>query len=388
MVGVSSYATRFRDYIAVSLDQDLIAVQAAEQGLSDEVRTQAVHTLEYGLNAPELWQRTAALIVALAPLMERAGQRKTWVHLLEQALLQSEQVHDVLTSARIRYHLGVLCQRQAQLEVAQDHLETSVAGFPTSTPPEERARALSTLGDILRRRRDFEEAAQWVRSALLLAQHYPRELAYGHIVLGAIAYDRRDWATALHAFDHAQRLAGHDYPRERAWALSNTGAVYQRLAQFPDALDCFTRAIPLLEQIQDVVYLGVTYMNLGNVYLSMQNPAAALRWYDRAESHFYSTQAWRPLASIALNQGMAHHQLHQTVQAEGAYLKSLELWQALGNPYQEANVLDGLGGVYASDGQSEKAKDCFRKGLDLVGTNASYDHLRQSLTEHLQQLGR
>jgi tetratricopeptide (TPR) repeat protein len=386
MVAADPYAVLFRDYIARSVAQDLQTLHATPHPLPEAIRVQAMHSLEYGLHEPACWQQVCDLVLALAPLMERGGYRHSWEPVVETALRQSQRQNDSLSTARLRFHLGVLCQRQARLEAAEQYLHQSAATLVHAGYPEEAARAMSTLADILRRTRRFTEAERLVEQALRLARAAPCERAYGRIVQGAIAYDRRAWQEALLAFEQACADAGDAHLREKAWALTNAGATHQRLAQWPQAIACFRRALPLLDRLQDVVFAAVTRMNLGNVYLTRAEPLLALPWYQQAETVFIETESWRPLASLKVNRGMAYHQLARWGEAEEAYRQSLALWRILKNGYQEANVLDGLGSLLAEQGRKAEARSTFHQALALLYAGDDHEHLRRAVTEHLHQL--
>jgi tetratricopeptide (TPR) repeat protein len=378
-VSPSSYASVFQEYLAISVEQDITAVQACVW-LTDDVRDQALHTLEYALKRYDGWTSTVALLLALAPLMERAGYRTAWEPFLEEALRQSESRQDSLATARIRFQLGVLCQRQARFSKAQHYFEQSLDGLRAEGTEAEYARALSALADILRRARQFTQASRLIAEAFGLTLENRQERAYAAIIKGAIAYDQRLWHDAHDAFQKALAFQlPQEALREKAWALTNLGATYQRLVQPLQAIACFTEALPLLEALQDVVFISTTYMNLGNAYLSIDNSEAALSFYTQAESGFARAHAWQGLASTTVNQGMAYSQLGLWHKAESAYRKSIELWQTLENAYQEANVLDGLGQIYAAQGRHDDAAACFLRGITLLEENPDYEHLRLSL---------
>jgi hypothetical protein len=92
-----------------SLDLLLMQVVAAGQAAPpSDVRTQAMHTLDYAFQLPAIWQQVRHLLLALAPKMEQAGHRSEWLTLLDLAIEQSRHQRDGESEGELLYQRAIL----------------------------------------------------------------------------------------------------------------------------------------------------------------------------------------------------------------------------------------------------------------------------------------
>ncbi len=216
------------------------------------------------------------------------------------------------------------------------------------------------------------------------------EEAYHLFVQGTLAFDQRDWQTALDWFE--QSLAIREQTKNErliAWSLTNVGLALHALQRHGEAIAAYERAIALFETIQDPVHLAVARMNLGNVYLTTDQFNRAIALYSLAEPVFHQTQDRLRLAMLGNNQGMAYQKVQQWDKAQQAYAFSIEQRQQLENIKSLMNTLDNLGEVHIAQGLDDKAKATFHEGLTWLAhiqSGPGYDHLVSMVKGHLQQV--
>jgi len=111
-----------------------------------------------------------------------------------------------------------------------------------------------------------------------------RALAYGHFVLGVLAYDQLEWATSeLELRASLELWQQLDDPYMEAMGLSNLGPPLRKQKKYEDAIACYQTALERFEDLNDELVQGRLYMGLGNIYSDMNQLPQALEMFRKAE---------------------------------------------------------------------------------------------------------
>jgi tetratricopeptide (TPR) repeat protein len=369
-------------YILDRIQQETASLPSDDQKL-------ALHTLSFTLKLSEAWPLTRQLVLIMAPKMEQAGERDSWIVYLESGLEQSQQLGDTETEAELCFHLGILYKHLTKFGKAKKQFESSAQYFKKQGNPHNQARALNRLADVARHQCRFDEAKQLVKAALALSATVEAEQAYSYLILGLIAYDQQAWQDAqVFLLESLSLWEKTKEPRMIAWGLTNLGGALWALEKYEEAIACYQRAIQLFEINQDPVHEAIAKMNLGSVYLALGHPLDALELYLLAEPTFRRTQQRLSLAMVNNNKGMAYDKAQQWDKAKQAYKFSLELWAHIGNINALVNVMDNLGLVYLKQGLYKDAIATFQNALaqlKLIKDQPGYEHQFSMINTNLRE---
>lgn len=186
-------------------------------------------------------------------------------------------------------------------------------------------------------------------------------------LLGAIAYDRRQWPQSIAYF---QQGAGYwqksGEEEQMAKALVNMGLAEAKHNRPLAAETHYRQAIALLETLPAPQSLATIYMNLGQLLTDEDQPEAGLRLLQQAESIFRTLQDQVHLAMVATNMGRAYYGLQRWPQAIHAFETGRARWQALDRPAKALNAAAGLAAAWARAGDFARARALVRASQDAL----------------------
>lgn len=386
----SDYPVIFRDYVAKSVQYVLAQVEQAKPIIPPDDVEQALHTLNFAFNLPENWPYIHQLLLSLAPKIEQAGYRDEWVPYLIHGIEQSEAQDDTATAAELRLYLGIIYQLRSKYDLAREQLEVSAAGFEQLGAHRNQARALNQLAYVARLQREFHEAESLVKAAQQLLEAQDTEHAFSYYVLGLVALDKRTWQKAVDFSKKAFNIWSTTGNRRlMGRSLLCMGVALEKMEQYVEATVICQQAVSLFEEIQDSFYQAIAQMNLGNVYLALEQSAEALESFLFAERIFYQLQDHLHQAHVNNNLGIAYRQLQQWDNAKLAYLASIEQYKMIDNISWLVNTMDGLGLTYVGKNQYEKALSTFEQALDQlkqIEGKSGYDYLFDKVINHLREV--
>jgi len=147
--------------------------------------------------------------------------------------------------------------------------------------------------------------------------------------------------------------------------LHNIGAVYNKLADYPQALEYYQQAIKFRRQINDKKGIGSSLNSIGAVYFLQGNYNQALDYLQQALEIRQELgdlvrvgRTQNNIAAIYLNQA-------KYSQALEYYQQALQTFQELGNLQGEAAVINNIGLIYQELGQYEKSLEWYQKALAI-----------------------
>lgn len=351
---------------------------------------QILQGLTYALILPDAWPSARDLIIYLSPAMIRQGQVKSWESILHKGISTSVAVHDT-AEVGLRQQLGALYRLQGRLDEAQHCLHEALKLCHTDPAQSRYWTVLTQLALVERLLAHHDEALGYCQQVLTQTTLPSTITAEALNVKGLVAYDQRQWATALECFDQALALyqaANETYETGRL--LTNRGVVFQRENRWDEAEASYQEAIQHFQTTDDHTEQFKAVMNLGNIFLMRQAYETAINHYQQALPVFQQCNYLVDLANVYNNLGMAYTGLSQWSMAEAYFKASVDVWYNLGNKgYNLANVLDNFGTMLMTAGQHEAATVVLNEALHLLKTtptSPATSRLQQKVQERLAQL--
>jgi tetratricopeptide (TPR) repeat protein len=384
---MSNYPTTFCTYILGAVRYALVQVQATPNLLSDEVRQQALHALSYALDLPEAWPVTRDLLLAMAPKMEQAGHREDWMPYIEAGVAQSQRLYDQTTEAALELKIGFILQLQSRFEQARERYQTSAKIYDRIGQRDKYATALNQLAFIAWLQHHYHDIPPLLESALQLLAEDDPERANSYLVLGWIAFDAHDAYTAGDYFQKALALRQRQGDqRQIAGRLRDLGAALRMQQRYAESIACHEQARALFDEIGNRFEQAVTQMNLGVVYLLLEQADNALTQFAAVEPVFRTLQDLFHLAMLYTNQGIAYRLLGDWNKAITALQVSIGIWEQLNHSGWHINALDELGMAYLAAGQANEAYIVLQMALErlaYMNCGPDYHYYLANITAHL-----
>ncbi len=339
---------------------------------SADVRSFAMHTLDYAFRLPGVWGQVRRFLLALGPKMEQAGHRGEWLTLLRVAEEQSRTHNDAEIEAELLYQRAILLRLLGRLDEADGAFAAAGRVFEALGDQVGQARVLGRHAFLAWANREPALAEERVRRAEALLggrEDALEERAYCRLVRGALALTHRRWAESVSWYEEARELwsiSGN--LRMQAICLMNQGAPLLRANCLEAAAAAYEQARQLFDRIGDSSNWALTTMNAGYVFHAQRRQADALRLYAEAETVFRKTSDRYRLAELYNNQGEALRMLSHWQNAEGAYRLSADLWRALQNSEELVNTLDNLGYVLIRQQEVDAALAVLDEAATLLGS--------------------
>jgi tetratricopeptide (TPR) repeat protein len=383
------YASLFERYVLRSVEAVYERICTAQGELTAEEREQAWHVLDYGLKTADAWPAARALLLALAPQMERAGFRHEWLPYLEAGVACSRTERDGAAEAQLSLHIGRLHRLRGELDEARRWFQAGAAHYRALGDKRGLAIVLNQLAYVARLQSRYEEAQTDVERALTLLEEGDSERATSYFVLGHVKQDQRAWTEAeLHHRAAYVIWQATGNPQRAAWSLLSLGNTLRSVERYAEAATVLDEAIILLDQEHDPVNQAYARMNLGIVYSLQGKSDEALALYALAEPVFRQVQDTLHLAMVNNNIAIEARAMGRWQAAEQASLLGVRYWETLGDAKSLANTLDELGLAYLGQERWQEASSTFERALALlsrVPSGPAHDRLHELLTAHLAE---
>jgi tetratricopeptide (TPR) repeat protein len=233
-----------------------------------------------------------------------------------------------------------------------------------------RAHALNCLGTIAQIRGDLGAAERWYGEAALLAHRMSDRKLSGMVQqnLGIVAETQARPDEAVAHF----RLALTAFEQEDqndavVLVLNNLGILYTREGAYFRATEMLDRALRLARSLRDMASEAAVQENRAALLLAtgkvQEAETAAVRAYTIAEQRHDNTRrasALRLLARAACERNKTG--------TDGVLLleRALMLCELGEDAELRAEILSDLGDAHAGSGETGKAKECWRRALELA----------------------
>lgn len=383
----NDHRTIFQQYIRAGVQASLARVQAAEYEVPETDRQQAWHMLSFALDAPEAWDTTRALLLALAPKMELAGFRDEWLPYLEQGVQASKQHGDPTTEAELALQIGILQRLVSKFDQSRHWLTASIGQFTRHGQIRNRARALNELAwlDYLQQR--YQEAADHVEQALTGLKDEDVERGMSYRVLGMLDINQARWQEA--EIYHRKALSSFETEgnlRKIARGLANLAGALLGQDRLQESSLYYQQVAIMLEELGDSYHLAIVQMNLGIVYYRQRELSESALCHLKADTMFRKLYDSINLAHNCTNLGKTNQALLELTTAKKNFLEAIAIYERLGETGWRLNAMDGLAMTLSVDQRYDQAIDILEQALlelPTVQGNSNYDYLYRSLNKHL-----
>jgi CHAT domain-containing protein/tetratricopeptide (TPR) repeat protein len=176
----------------------------------------------------------------------------------------------------------------------------------------------------------------------------------------------RDFPAALNWLNQALAVQRELNNRSAAAAtLNNLGAVYSAMNDKAKAVELFNQSLALRREVKDAAGEAITLGNLATTYSDLGERRKALDAHKQVLAMRRSTNNRRGEALTLNNIGSTYLSLGEKRKAVDQFQQSLKLWRALNDRSGEALTLNNLGAAYSDLGEQQKALDAFNQSIRL-----------------------
>ncbi|MCB0209265.1 MAG: tetratricopeptide repeat protein, partial [Anaerolineae bacterium] len=227
---------------------------------------QILQGLTYALILPDAWASARELIVYLSPTMIRQGQVKSWEAILQKSINASITANDKV-EIELRQQLGTLYRLQGRLVEAEHCLHEALSLCHSDYPQSPYWSVLTQLALVARLLAHHDEALRLAQQVMARTDLPATIKAEALNVKGLVAYDQRQWETALSCFEQALALyRSTEETYQIARLLTNRGVVFQREGRWDEAEASYQEAIQTFQNTDDQTEQFKAVMNLGNIF--------------------------------------------------------------------------------------------------------------------------
>jgi CHAT domain-containing protein len=149
-------------------------------------------------------------------------------------------------------------------------------------------------------------------------------------------------------------------------AIVNIGALHNHLGDAGRALEYFKEALPLQKELGQWYGEALTLINIGSAYNSLKEWHKALEHYHLALTILktHDDSRWTE-GMVRTSIGITNISLGNTQEALDYLNEALAIHKSVRNHSWESHTLAGIGSVYDSSRQPEKALDYYQQALAL-----------------------
>ena len=209
-------------------------------------------------------------------------------------------------------------------------------------------------------------AEQAVNMAGLLVVGNELYLANAYNNIGIVNFSISDYPKALEYYSQALDINEQIGNKNGiASNLGNIGSVYFNLSDFPQALDNQNKALKINEQIGNKNGIAPNLGNIGNVYFALSDYSHALEYYTQALEINEQMGDKNRIAINLGNIGSVYSCLKDYPKTLEYLSKALNIYKQIGNKNGIALNLGNIGTVYTDIADYNKALEYFNKALDL-----------------------
>lgn len=265
---------------------------------------------------------------------------------------------------------GTVLRDRGDLAAAQELYAQSLSVADAIRYQGGRAHALNCLGAVAQLRGDGEVAERHFGDAARLAHRLAdrRLSAMVQQNLGILAEDQGRTDEAIAHFRLALvAFEQEDQQDATLWVLNNLGVLYTREGATARALDTLDRARSLAFELGDLASEGIVEENRANLFVAMGRldaaELAATRAFGIAEQRNDNSRraaALRAFAKVTSARMPTSRQV--TVLLE----RALSLSESSDNVLLRVEILTDLGEAYREQRETSRARECFRRALDLA----------------------
>lgn len=261
----------------------------------------------------------------------------------------------------------------AQLEdwpAAENDYQQAVKHFEASSEPSDRAIALNNLALVMQEQGRYEEATACYQQVVEIYAAISNQVGLGHTLsnLASVADQRGEWESAITYYQQSIAVLEKTEARhDLASVYGNLGVAHESLGRWTEAETSYLRCVDIVDEMgESLSEPGIrVLMNLGQLYAKQGDGEKAIQVYSQALEISQELEDDQVESSIWNNLGTVHTRLKQHQNAAECFQKSLELAQRRGDRQAEALALCNVGSSFQDLGQIELAMMCFNNSLAI-----------------------
>jgi signal transduction histidine kinase len=304
-------------------------------------------------------------IVHVASTVVCAGQPR--LDSLKEIIRHHKDTLAVLAGTELCYEYRFLHQDSA-IYFGKEALKLAVA----ISYPRGKAQASSDLGVVFYDKGEFEKAkGNWEQSlAIRIQLHDSLKMASLYLKLGSLLFRQgnyqeslTDQLTSLEIYRRKNSDAGMSY------ALNNVAAVYEHQGQWDKALEYYQRSFGIKIKSGDNYQLGLTQINIGNIYFQKNDFEKGKYHLRQAISRLqpYGKSAQDYLAIAFNNLSDIYNKTHKIDSALIWTNKALDVRLAIHDYQGIVSSYNSLGSIMTEMKRYGLAKKYLTQALDSAG---------------------
>ncbi len=335
--------------------------------------------LSYLTTMEEIWDSKGLPTYSLDlrfELLNRKGRVLTKLGRYNEAVQEYQRLLDFcrdqnLSTQRVEVFLeiGQLLAKTGELDRALGYVHRALTGYRRLSDELGKCRSLRNLGAIYFELGEFDDAENSYEKAIEIAQQEGLQNLYADSYnnLGTVKNIRGDWKAALECYTRAQDVYEREGEvRKSAYTLNNIGITLLERDRLNNARGYFVSALEVAERIKDESLRLILNVNLTDLYLRLEDPAAARKCCQQAAEYLESK-------NLRNSQLVESKKLAGKIEtAEGNFDLALEyfneanrLTEELGIQYYQAEILFEIGNLYLKTEEHMEALQALEKAFSL-----------------------
>ncbi len=215
-------------------------------------------------------------------------------------------------------------------------------------------------------------------------------LGNANIILGEYAKALRYFSDAQYLFETRTEKDKLENKQGHAKALGSIGVVFSEQSNYGKALQYYLKSIKIYEQIKDDEKCAKLYNNIGVVYQSQSSYFKALEYFIKAQK-IQEKRKDTNLGITYTNIGNSYLYLNDLAKANQYYTKAKKELDVHPNPRSLGEWYNNVGLYHKANGEIEKARNSWKSAInsfstinDKFGSTDSYTYLSQLNLEQNQ----
>lgn len=150
-----------------------------------------------------------------------------------------------------------------------------------------------------------------------------------------------------------------------ASTYSNIGIIYNDKKEYAKAMEYYTKALKMDEELGNQNEMAINYMNMGILYYDQKNFSKALECYQRALAICEATGNKNYIAAGKANIGSVYSDMGKMAEAEKYLLEALALDKEIESLDDERQVQELLSKMYERSGREKPALQAYKSAALL-----------------------
>ncbi|MFK8036894.1 MAG: tetratricopeptide repeat protein [Crocinitomicaceae bacterium] len=226
--------------------------------------------------------------------------------------------------------------------------------------------ALSIIGETTKAIVKYEKAIE-----IYLKNGFKNKSAIVYTNIGSIYSESGDYKKSADYFFNALDIFEKIKDTAKiATTYNNIGVLYHTQKMHNSALEYYNKSLVLKKYLNNMKEIGEGYLNLGALYGDMNNEELAKSYYEKAYPYLTESKNLRGVGTYYINMGHFAYKKNSFYKSLEFYQKAYEVFDEIGDRYNEVVTEVHLGGNYQKLGDTELALmhlvDAFKKAEESM----------------------